>query len=143
VGFAIGREGGRLGITYADDKLVRGAEILELYVEAAWTLLGGRPPDGVEESVRNATVFVTAREGAKLVGFISVLSDRAYYAHITEFLVRPRFRARGIEGELLRRVLESLGREVVISIFAEPDAESFYRRHGFVPTAGGMMLRRS
>ena len=130
-------------IHYGDDKLVRGSEVREMYVEAGWSLLGSRETSDIEESIRHSNVFVTARDGAKLIGFVSALSDRAYYAHVTEFLVRRSHQGRGIGSELIRSLLAALSREQVITIFAEPDAEVFYRRFGFASTAGGLMLRKT
>jgi GNAT superfamily N-acetyltransferase len=129
-------------VVYGDDKLVRGSEVVELYEDAGWSLLAGRPAPEVEESIRQTSVFVTARDGAKLVGFAAALTDRVYYAHVTEIVVRRSHQGRGVSSELLRRVLEALPREKAITIFAEPDAEPFYRQFGFAPTAGGMILRR-
>ena len=130
-------------IVYTDDKMVRGVEIRELYDEAGWALPATRKPEEIEESVRHAYRFWTARDGARLVGLAAALSDRSYYTHITELLVRERFRDRGVQSELLRRLLASLGEARVITIFAEPDAAGFYREFGFTPTAGGMLLQRS
>ena len=42
----------------------------------------------------------------------------------------------------MRRLLEALGREKVVSIFADPEADAFYRKFFFAPAGGGMMLRR-
>jgi GNAT superfamily N-acetyltransferase len=129
-------------VVYADDKLVRGSEILELYQEAGWTTPAGRPAGAIEESVRQATVFLTARDGAKLVGYVSALSDRVYYTHVTEIMVRQSHRRRGVGSALVRRLLEAIPGAGTVSIFAEPDAEGFYRRFGFVQLGGGMLLRR-
>ena len=57
--------------------------------------------------------------------------------------MRKAWRPRGVAEELMRRLLDALAAEKVITIFAEPDADAFYRRHGFAGTAGGMLLRRS
>jgi len=130
-----------VAIVYADDKMVRGTEIRGLYDEAGWTLFRSRKDEEIEESVRNSTVYVTAREGAKLIGFIAAISDRAYHAHVTEFLVRDRHRDR-VGAELVRRCLEELGGGGVVTIFAEPDNAAFYEGFGFGATAGGMLRRR-
>src|SRR5262249_1193580 len=119
-----------------------GSEILDLYEDAGWSLLGARDAAGIERSVQQSAAFITAREGAKLVGFASALSDRVYYAHVTQFLVRKSHHGRGVADELLKKTLEALAQARVITIFAEPEAEAFYRRFGFLATAGGMLLRR-
>ena len=131
-----------MAIVYADDKLVKGQEVLDLYEDAGWSLLRSRDPDEILRSIRGTSVFVTAREGAKLVGFISAISDGSYYAHVVEFIVRSKLQGRGIDSELVKRLLAALEKETVVSIFAEPDAEKFYKEFGFAATAGGMLLRR-
>ena len=131
-----------MSIAYGDDKQVKGSEILDLYADAGWLLHGSRDGSEVERAVRGADVFITARDGAKLVGFASALTDRSYYAYVTEFLVRQSHRGRGIGTALVSRTLEALAAERVITIFAEPDAQAFYRKFGFASTAGGMLLRR-
>jgi GNAT superfamily N-acetyltransferase len=129
-------------VTYADDKLVRGQEIRELYQEAGWTMPAGRDPAEIEAAIRHLPVFITAREGARLVGFVAALTDRSHYAHVTELMVRRSHVDRGVGAELMRRVLDALPSERAVTIFAEPEAEAFYRQLGFAPMAGAMMLRR-
>lgn len=131
-----------MAIVYADDKLVRGSEIIELYEEAGWSLLANRSSSEVEEAVRFAHRFITARDGAKLIGFAGAISDGVYHAHITEILARARVSER-VHGELLRRLLDALESARVVTIFAEPDAQAFYRGFDFSPTAGGMLHRRT
>lgn len=130
-----------MSITYGDDKLVRGSELLELYADAGWLLHGSRTATDVERVVRGSDVFITARDGAKLVGFASALSDRSHYAHVTEFLVRQSHRGRGIGSGLVTRTLAALAEARVVTIFAEPDAQAFYGKFGFAGTAGGMLRR--
>jgi GNAT superfamily N-acetyltransferase len=131
-----------MSLTYADDKLVRGSELVELYAEAGWSLLAEREPSRIEQAVRQATVFLTAREGARLVGFASALSDRVAYAHVTEFLVRKGYDAKGVGAELMRRLLAALPEERLVTILAEPDGVAFYRRFDFLPAPGALALRR-
>ena len=70
------------------------------------------------------------------------MSDRTYYAHITEFLVRTSYVGRDVGRGLMEQLLAALSDETVVTIFAEPDAEAFYRGFLFAPTAGGMLMRR-
>lgn len=131
-----------MAIVYADDKLVRGSEVRELYEDAGWSLLSGRSADEIEDAIRHTPVFITARDGAKLVGMVGAITDHSYYAHVTELLVLIRYRDTGVRAELLRRLLDALPAARSVSLFGEPDQESFYRRFDFAPTGGGMQLQR-
>ena len=131
-----------MSLTYADDKAVRGAELIELYREAGWSLLERRDPKRVEASIRGSERFFTARDGSKLAGFIMALSDGALYVHVSEFLVRQGYRDKGVERELLRRLLESVPEAELVTLFGDPADELVLREHGFTAYAGGLMRRQ-
>ena len=132
-----------MAISYADDKFVRGDEMLELYREAGWSLLEARSAPRLEEAVKRSQRFFTARDGSRLAGFLMALTDEKLYAHVSELLVPAASRAKGVEAELLARFLASVEHVEVVTLFGEPDSVELYRDLGFVPFAGGFRLRRS
>ena len=131
-----------MALTYADDKLVAGTEILDLYRELGWGLLEERAPQKIEAAIRSSERFYTARDGSRLVGYLLAITDESLYAHVTELLVRESFAQRNVAGELLDRFLKSVAQVERITLFGDPQSEALYREKGFQPFTGGFMLRR-
>jgi hypothetical protein len=131
-----------VALSYADDKLVQGTELLELYREAGWSLLEGRDPERIEAAVRRSGRFFTARDGSKLVGYLLALTDLSLYAHVSELMVRDAYHMKGVTRELLSRFLDSVPDVERVTLFGDPQSEPLYRELGFAPFPGGFMLRR-
>jgi len=118
-------------ITYRLDKEVPVEKLLALYkagnYNAWWT----------ERNVRawldHCYLFVTAWAGDRLVGTVSVLSDKVNYAQIDDVLVHPSFRHRGIGLTMMRRVLEALRPLQLrfVQLIPIPGRESFFEQVGF------------
>ena len=59
------------------------------------------------EAALARTLNITARDGGELVGCLRILSDGCYFGTITELLVLPAYRRRGIGSQLLRLAREN------------------------------------
>jgi GNAT superfamily N-acetyltransferase len=88
------------------------------------------------------TVNIGAWHGERLIGAIRLLSDGYLYASVTDLVVDPEFRRRGVGRELMTRALHHAGTGVVL--FGSPPASSgFFERLGCVRAPSGYVLRRS
>ena len=80
------------------------------------------------EAALARTLNITAREGGELVGCLRILSDGCYFGTITELLVLPAYRRRGIGSQLLRLARENA--PTLLYFGAQPGLEPFYERNG-------------
>ena len=80
------------------------------------------------EAALARTLNITARDGGELVGCLRILSDGCYFGTITELLVLPAYRRRGIGSQLLRLARENA--PTLLYFGAQPGLEPFYERNG-------------
>ena len=80
------------------------------------------------ESALARTLNITAHDGGELVGCLRILSDGCYFGTITELLVLPEYRRRGIGSQLLRLARENA--PTLLYFGAQPGLEPFYERNG-------------
>ena len=80
------------------------------------------------EAALARTLNITARDGGELVGCLRILSDGCYFGTITELLVLPAYRRRGIGSQLLRLARENA--PTLLYFGAHPGLEPFYERNG-------------
>ncbi len=91
----------------------------------------GRTAELVARSMANSICF-GAFDGAELVGFARVVTDRATFAWLCDVFVDGAHRGRGVGGALVAAAVDhpelaALKRFVL----ATADAHEVYRRHGF------------
>jgi len=85
--------------------------------------------------------FVAALDGAKVVGFISALSDGVGCAFIPLLEVLPEYQKQGIGKELVRRMLDILKDIYAIDLVCDEDVQGFYEQFGMMKL-NAMGLRR-
>jgi ribosomal protein S18 acetylase RimI-like enzyme len=96
-----------------------------------------RPPSPEThlESLRamNAVVLAIDPAADQVVGFICGMTDGVLVLYVWDLEVRRGYQGRGIEEELLRRLLEKHGR--LYQVNAHPSAErvALFAKAGFVP----------
>ena len=102
-----------------------------------------RAPDKEATSLANV-ISVTARRGGALLGYLRVLTDRAYIYYILDVMVHPDWRGQGIGTALLSEALQQCRRNGFIKIFltAIPGKESFYAKFGFKPGMSPVLTLR-
>ncbi len=93
------------------------------------------PRELMERSIANAIPF-GVYEGARLVGFARVVTDRATVAYVGDVFVLEPWRGRGLSRWLMDCILahpelQGLRRWLL----ATRDAHGLYARHGFTPLA--------
>ena len=87
-------------------------------------------------------VYLSARVGARLVGFANVATDGGEHAFLLDPTVAPDFRRRGIgRGLVVRAIAEARSRGARwLHVDYSVELEPFYRSAGFQPTAAGLVL---
>ncbi len=74
------------------------------------------------------TLNITAYEGKTLIGCLRILSDGYYFGTITELLVLPEYRRKGVGSRLLQLAKENA--PTMLYFGAQPGLEAFYEKNG-------------
>jgi ribosomal protein S18 acetylase RimI-like enzyme len=91
--------------------------------------------------LRGSDHVVLAREGEHIVGFVTAISDGVLSASVPLLEVLPTHQGRGIESELMRRLLARLENLYMVDLCCDADLEPFYRRVGLQTWDRGMGIR--
>lgn len=107
-----------------DDKQLNASVFLS-FVNQIWP--------GVYEAERtqdalSRTLNITAYDGEKLAGCLRILSDGYYFGTITELLVLPEYRNKGVGSRLLQ--LAKASTPTMLYFGAQPGVEGFYEKNG-------------
>lgn len=96
------------------------------------------------EILRGSDHAVVARDGdgARVVGFVTAISDGVISAFIPLLEVLPEWQGRGIGSELVRRVLAELDELYMVDLVCDPELEPFYRCFELTLLAGMGRRRR-
>lgn len=84
---------------------------------------------------------IVAIDGARVVGFITAISDGVLSAYVPLLEVLPEHQGRGIGVELVRRMRERLANLYMVDLLCDDDVAPFYERVGGFQRAGGFALR--
>jgi ribosomal protein S18 acetylase RimI-like enzyme len=96
--------------------------------------------DARTASALERTTNIGAWDGTTLVGAVRVLTDGYFFATVTELLVDPAYRHRGIGRELMQRALAAAPRGTLF-FGAQPQAVAFFERIGAERGPIGFVLR--
>jgi ribosomal protein S18 acetylase RimI-like enzyme len=110
--------------------LRRLPDALALLHDTHWG--GGLALDTLERAARNSVCFAVVA-GDRLVGFARAVTDLATYAYLTDVVIAPGARGRGLGAWLVRCILahpelQALRRVALLT----RDAPGLYERLGFV-----------
>ena len=90
------------------------------------------------EKAMTHTTNIGAWDGSRLVGALRLLSDGYEWSVVTDIIVDPEYRRRGIGRELMQRAASgSSGKFAVARI--PPGTEGFFRRLDALPTYDGFV----
>ena len=91
--------------------------------------------------LRGSDHVVLARDGDRVVGFVTAISDGVLSAYIPLLEVLPEYQGRGIGSELVRRMLARLKGLYMVDLCCDAQLEPFYSRLGLRTWDRGMGLR--
>ena len=107
-----------------DDKQLN-ASVFLAFVDRIWP---GSYDAERTQSALSRTLNITAYDGDRLVGCLRILSDGYYFGTITELLVLPEYRNKGVGSELLR--LAKANTPTMLYFGSQPGLEGFYEKNG-------------
>ena len=102
-----------------------------------------RPPSTERhlEILRGSGHVVLAKDGERIVGFVTAISDGVLSAYIPLLEVLPEYQHRGIGTELVRRLLAQLGDLYMVDLCCDEDVVPFYERLGLRRWDAAMGIR--
>jgi len=117
-------------ITFDDEKNFDPACLLPLFQQSSWA--GGRSLEDTQEMVQHTNVFITAWDGARMVGCGRVLTDYVYRASIWDVIVDGQYQGQDIGTEIIHRILShSSLQRVELFWLCTRDKQAFYETLGF------------
>ena len=87
-------------------------------------------------------VLARERNGGRVIGFVTAISDGVLSAFIPLLEVVPGRRGQGIGTELVRRMLDELRDFYMVDLVCDPQLEGFYRRFEMTLLSGMAVRRR-
>ena len=109
-------------------------EFVDLLVRS--TLAERRPvgdPETIRGMLEHASVIVTARIGARLIGISRAITDYAFCTYLSDLAVDQDFQRLGIGKELIRRTHQHAGLQTTLILLAAPKAGTYYPKVGMHP----------
>src|ERR1041384_5426951 len=88
-------------------------------------------PDRRLDLLRGSSHVVVARDGERVVGFVTALSDGVLMAYVPLLEVPPEYQHAGVGTALVDRVLDDLGELYGVDVCCDDDVVPFYARFGF------------
>ena len=126
------------GYGFSDDLTgVDWDELSELYRLAP---LGQKPPDRLAVVFGNSMFRCLVRADGKLVGAGRALADGLDAAYLADIAVHPDHQGRGLGQAIVRDLVRQCHGHRKIILYANPGAEPFYRRLGFLPMTTAMAI---
>jgi ribosomal protein S18 acetylase RimI-like enzyme len=87
--------------------------------------------DRIQRMIDNADLTFTAWDGERLVGIARAVTDFSYCCYLSDLAVSKPYQRSGIGKELVERLKEHLGEEVMLLLLSAPAAMDYYPRIGF------------
>src|SRR5579862_8082723 len=118
-------------IVYACEPDLSALEFRDVLI--ASTLGARRPVDDLarlERMLRNATIVVTARDGARLVGVSRAITDFAYCCYLSDLAVDVAYQRQGIGKRLIEETRKRAGEGCTLVLISAPAAEGYYPKIG-------------
>ena len=112
-------------------------ELSELYRVAP---LGIKPPDSLMTVFGNSRYVTFVRAGGRLIGAGRALADGLDCSYIADVAVRPEHQGEGLGRAIVLDLVEQSRGHRKIVLYANPGAEGFYAKLGFLPMLTAMAI---
>jgi GNAT superfamily N-acetyltransferase len=123
---------------WADDGSdVDWEELSELYRVAP---LGAKPPASLTTVFGNSMFVCFVYSADTLVGAGRALADGVDCAYIADIAVHPDHQGRGLGRAIIERLVTAAAGHKKIILYANPGAEGFYAKLGFLPMTTAMAI---
>ena len=119
-----------MDIVYRINSPLKAAQVAQLFRSSGIR----RPVDDlkrIQKMIENANLTLTAWDGDTLVGIARAVTDFSYCCYLSDLAVDRAYQRQGIGKELIRRMREILGDEVMMLLLAVPEAMEYYPHIGF------------
>jgi predicted N-acetyltransferase YhbS len=120
-----------------DDSQVDWNELSNLYRIAP---LGDKPPDALATVFGNSMFKCFGYIDGAVVAAGRVLADGLDCAYIADVAVHPDHQGRGLGQDVIRQLVELSHGHKKIILYANPGAEGFYAKFGFLPMRTAMAI---
>lgn len=120
-----------MAIAYAVENRVSDAEFIDVLRRSG--LAERRPvdePQRIAKMLAHANLFVTARDGARLIGIARSLTDFGYCCYLSDLAVDRAYQRRGIGKALIEKTREAVGPESMVLLLSAPAAMAYYPHIG-------------
>jgi len=97
-------------------------------------------PDSHLRILQNSDHVVLAKDGEKVIGYITAITDKTISAYIPLLEVLPEYQKQGIGAELMKKMLELLKEFYMIDLLCDTDLQPFYEQFG-MERVHGMYIR--
>lgn len=103
-----------------------------------------RPLKKVKTALKNSSLIISLVQKndshKKLIGFARATSDNGFNATIWDVVIHPDFQGLGLGKVVIHQLIKQLRQADIstITLFAEPDVISFYKKLGFIKDPDGV-----
>jgi len=111
------------------DRNLNSEVLRKLFTQVDWA--ADRKTRDIEMMLSETTFQISAWNGNELIGFLRVLTDKAYRAFIEDVIVDYRFQSKGVGKKLIELALIELGQVNEIVLGCAEGNVSYYEQFGF------------
>ena len=124
-------------IRISHEKAVPPRDVQDLCASVGWSR---REPVLISRALMNSLAVVSAWDKDMLVGFARATGDHVFNATVWDVAVRPSHQRHGIGRLVMGELLKELDSYEIplITLYADPGTDSFYRRFGFSTDPSGV-----
>ncbi len=97
-------------------------------------------PEKLLKLLKQSDYRIVAKDGERIIGFITAISDGVLATYIPFLEVLPEYQGKGLGSELVSRMLRELKDYYMIDLLCDENLQPFYDKIG-MSKATGMMIR--
>ena len=116
-------------IIYKLNEKISPEQLLKLFNDA--NLKRPQSLERLNKMINDADILISAWSENELIGVVRCITDYSFCCYISDLAIGKKFQKKGIGKELIRKVQEYLGDEVMILLLSVPQALNYYPKIGF------------